>query len=120
MPQVAIRAGIAKLNIWTSIASRAHPPTQAPNARLSRGARFETQANAPVSLATAFTPRIVRQENGENGERHHFPHLLLGEFKFDFDRGQYFDGLIVEKRWPVAPLANGFKRGTRQIPIAEI
>src|SRR5437016_458905 len=48
MPHVAMRAGMTKLYIWTSIASRAHPPTQAPNARRSRVESSEIHAKAPA------------------------------------------------------------------------
>src|SRR5213594_2708133 len=43
-------AGITKLYICTSIASRAQTPMHAPNTRLSCGARSHIQPNAPLLL----------------------------------------------------------------------
>src|SRR5438093_12377025 len=63
MPHVAMRAGMTKLYIWTSIASRAHPPTQAPNVRRFRDESSEIHANAPVLRADtecAASTLIVR------------------------------------------------------------
>src|ERR1700694_1763149 len=59
MPQVAISVGITKLYIWTSIASRAQPPTHAPNVRRSLTVRPEIQPNTPAPL-TAGKPGIAR------------------------------------------------------------
>src|SRR5215468_7517787 len=120
-----MRAGITKLNICTSIASRAQPPTHAPNARFSRGARLDIQVNAPVSLATAFMPWIVRQNTETQRAQRNVPVptvslRLLSEFELDVDCGEHLDRLVIQKSRFIAPLPDRVHRCIHQVAVNEI